>query len=347
MKFNKNIRINDSVISSESNTFIIAEAGVNHDGDIAKAKRMVDAAFLAGADAVKFQSFKTEKLILKDVAKAAYQKATGLKETQYSMLKKLEIDIAGMREIKSYCEKLGIIFITTPFDEYSLDELDELDLPAYKVASTDLTNIPFLARVSKKSKPIILSTGMSYLSEIEMALAVIYENNKDVILLQCSANYPIADNEANLAVINTFKRNFDVLVGYSDHTMGIGAAPFAIPMGAKLVEKHFTLDKNAVGPDHRASLSPDELVEFVKVVRRVDSYIGCEIKYPIFSELNTRATLQKSLVAGISIRAGESFTEENVTAKRCGGVGISPIYFRDVIGKTASRDFEVDEIIDL
>ncbi len=345
MNFNEIIKINDRLISSDSGTFVIAEAGVNHDGDIGKAKQMVDVAFLAGADAVKFQSFKTEKLILKNVAKAGYQQATGAFETQYSMLKKLEISIDGMREIRNYCDQKGIIFITTPFDEYSLDELDQLDLPVYKIASTDLTNMPFLEKVSKKSKPIILSTGMSYLSEVQMALEVIYQHNKDVILLQCSANYPIADDEANLAVINTFKKNFNILVGYSDHTMGIGAAPFAIPMGAKLVEKHFTLDKGLNGPDHRASLLPDELIQFVETVRRVDKYMGCEIKYPILSELNTRAALQKSLVAKTTIKPGELFSENNITSKRCGGAGISPVYFRDVVGKPSSRDFEIDEII--
>lgn len=346
MNFNKEIKFLDRVISKDSSTFIIAEAGVNHGGDINVAKRLIDVASNAGADAVKFQAFKTESLILKNIEKAPYQKeTTSSDETQYEMLKKLEVTIQQNLGLKEYCKEKGIIFLTTPFDEKSLDELDEVDLPAYKVASTDLTNLLFLKKIAKKGKPIFLSTGMSYLSEVAMALETIYEFNKDVVLLQCTANYPILDEEANLEIVNTYKKSFDVLLGYSDHSVGIGAAPFAIPMGAKVVEKHFTLDKTLEGPDHRASLSPEELKEFVAICRKVDKFMGSSIKKPNLSEVRTRASLQKSLVAQKEIKKGELFSEENLIAKRTGGEGISPIYYEELLGKKASKDFTVDEII--
>ena len=346
MTFNKVLKIQDKLISDETATFIIAEAGVNHGGDMNIAKQLIKLASEAGADAVKFQTFRAEHLILDSVEKAPYQqKTTDSKESQFDMLKKLEVSREQNLELKRYCEEKNIIFLTTPFDESSLDEIDELDLPAYKIASTDTTNLPFLKKVAQKGKPIFLSTGMTYLSEVQMALETIYEYNQDVVLLQCTANYPISDSEANLSVINTFKKTFDVLVGYSDHTVGTGAAAFAIPMGAKVVEKHFTIDKSLEGPDHRASLSPDELKEFVKIVRKVDAFMGSSIKKPNLSETETRASLQKCLVAQCVIQKGEIFSEENIIAKRTGGIGISPIYYQDLIGKVAQKVYTMDEII--
>jgi N,N'-diacetyllegionaminate synthase len=346
MNFNKRLNISGREISQNSPTFVIAEAGVNHGGDMSVAKKLIDIASNAGADAVKFQYFKTENIILSNVEKAPYQmKTTSVQESQFEMLKKLEVSIDQNKELKSYCESKNIIFLTTPFDEESLDNLDVLDLPAYKIASTDLTNLPYLEKVAKKRKPIFLSTGMSYLSEVKLALESIYPNNRDVVLLQCTANYPIKDNEANLNIINTFKENFDILVGYSDHTVGVGAAAFAIPMGAKVVEKHFTLDKTLKGPDHRASLSPEELKEFVETVRKVDSFMGTFVKMPTLSETNTRQSLQKYLVAGRNIKQGEEFTSDNILAKRTGGKGISPIFIKDVIGTRAKISYKKDEII--
>ncbi len=348
MKFNKNIIIGNKEILKESASFIIAEAGVNHGGDINIAKQLIDLASEAEADAVKFQTFKSEHLILDSVKKAPYQeKTTNSNESQIEMLKKLEVTKEQNLELKNYSEKKGIIFLTTPFDELSLDELDELNLPAYKIASTDITNLPFLKKVALKNKPIFLSTGMSFLSEVKMALETIYKYNKDVVLMQCTANYPIEDSEANLEVLNTFKNNFDILLGYSDHTQGVGAAAFAIPMGAKVVEKHFTLNKALEGPDHKASLSPDELKEFVRLVRKVDSFMGSGIKKPTLSETKTRVSLQKCLVAKLEIKKGEFFCENNIVAKRTGGIGISPIYFNEIVGKKAKEDFEKDEIISL
>ncbi|MDQ5920837.1 MAG: N-acetylneuraminate synthase [Pseudomonadota bacterium] len=346
MHFNKNLTIENKQINPSSSTFIIAEAGVNHCGDMHLAKELIDLAAKAGADAVKFQSFKTESLILAGVEKAPYQqKSTAAKESQFEMLKKLEISKIQNLELKNYAESKGIIFLTTPFDEDSLLETDELNLPAYKIASTDTTNLPFLQKIAQRGKPIFLSTGMSYFDEVCLALEVIYEYNKDVVLLQCTANYPIEDNEANLRVINTYKENFDILLGYSDHTRGIGAAPFAIPMGAKVVEKHFTLDKSLTGPDHGASLSPQELIDFVKLVRQVDQFMGSMVKQPNAAEIKTRASLQKCLVAKHDIPIGEVFTDKNVIAKRTGGRGISPIHYKKIFGKTSNAVYKKDDLI--
>jgi len=348
MKFNKKIVIQDFCLSDDNAVFIIAEAGVNHGGDINLAKRLVDIGKDAGVDAVKFQAFKTDELILSNVAKAPYQfQTTNSKESQRDMLKNLEISKANNKELKDYCEKKGIIFLTTPFDEVSLEELDDLDLSAYKISSTDLTNMPFLERVAKKGKPIILSTGMSYLAEVETALSTISKYCKDVVLLQCTANYPISDAEVNLSIIKAFKNYFNILVGFSDHTMGIGAAPYAVAVGAKVIEKHFTVDKKLVGPDHKASLSPDELIEFVKEIRKVEQYMGSAIKVPTMSELKTRMSLQKCIVAADNIRKGEAFSTRNMIAKRTGGKGISPLYYESIIGKIADKNYKKDDIIDI
>ena len=346
MKFNKNITIGNYKIGSGKPVFIIAEAGVNHNGELERAKALIDVAANSGADAVKFQAFKTENLILKNVEKAKYQMATtGKSESQFDMLKRLEITQDQNIELVNYCRKKDIIFLTTPFDEESLDELDTMDLPAYKVASTDATNLPFLKKIAKKGKPVFLSTGMCYLSEVKLALEQIHEFNQDVVLLQCSANYPIKDEDANLNVINTYKQEFDILVGYSDHSVGIGAAPYAVPMGAVVVEKHFTIDKSMEGPDHKASLSPSELKEFIQEIRRVESFLGGFEKTPTKDELKTRKALQKSLVALRNIKKGDFFTEHNIIAKRTGGKGISPINFKQLLGKKAIRDFSPNEII--
>ncbi len=346
MRFNKTIKIFNKEISKKSPTFVIAEAGVNHGGDMGTAKQLIDLAVDAKADAVKFQTFKTENLILSDIQKAPYQKiTTDTSETQFEMLKNLEVSRDQNLELKQYCIKKGIIFLTTPFDEESLDELDELDLPAYKVASTDTTNLLFLKKIAKKGKPIFLSTGMSYLFEVRLALETIYQYTKDVVLLQCTANYPIQDNEANLEVINTYRDNFDILLGYSDHSVGVGAAPFAIPMGAKVIEKHFTLNKISKGPDHAASLSPEELIDFIRTVRKVDKYMGSSIKKPSLSEIKTRSALQKCMVASQDIKKGSIFSENNTVAKRTGGIGISPINYEYIIGKLSDKNYKKDEVI--
>jgi N,N'-diacetyllegionaminate synthase len=346
MEFNKSIQVGNRQISSNDPVFIIAEAGVNHNGDINIAKKLIDIASDAGADAVKFQAFKTENLILKDVEKANYQlKTTGIAESQFEMLKRLEITKEQNFLLMNYCRSKGIIFLTTPFDEESLEELNELDLPAYKVASTDTTNLLFLKKIAGKGKPIFLSTGMSYLSEVESALKTISQLNKNVILLQCTANYPIKDEEVNLNVISTYKDKFNILVGYSDHSVGIGAGPYSIPLGVVVIEKHFTYEKNAVGPDHMASLTPEELKLFVSEIKKVEKYMGTSVKSPTHDELNTRPILQKSLVALHFIKKGEVITEQNIIAKRTGGKGVLAVNCYQIIGKKAAQDYQPNDII--
>ena len=346
MHFNMKIKVGPFEISRNSKTFIIAEAGVNHGGDMSAARELIDLAHEAGADAVKFQAFKTGPLSLRDVKKTAYQlRTTDSGESQFEMLRRLEVTKEQNAGLKDYCRKKPIIFLTTPFDEFSLDSLDDLDLPAYKVSSTDLTNLPFLKKVAKKGKPVILSSGMSYLKEVKSALEEIYPFNKDVVLLQCTANYPADDEEANLNVINTFKNDFEILVGYSDHTVGIGAAPYAVAMGAKVIEKHFTLSKKLNGPDHKASLSPQELKRCIKEIKKVERLLGTSIKKPTLSEEKTRNYLQKCLVASREIKKGDIFDRDNITGKRTGGIGISPIHYKDILGKRAKRTFLEDEVI--
>lgn len=346
MNFEQNIEIDQKLVSESSRTFIVAEAGVNHNGDMDIAREMIDVAVKAGVDAVKFQTFKAEDLILENIEKAPYQKVTtGCEETQYSMLKRLEVSKEQNKELMDYCKKKGIIFLSTPFEKRSLDELDELGVPAFKVAATDLTNIQFLRQVAEKQKPIILSAGMCYLEEVQKALEAIYPINRQVVLLQCTANYPIQDTEANINVIRTFKEQFNILVGYSDHSEGVGASPYAVALGAKVIEKHFTLDKTMKGPDHRASVSPEELRQLVTEIRRVEKYLGDGKKMPSCSEQMTRKSLQKCLVAARPISAGEKFSNENIVAKRTNGVGISALYVDDVVGKTAQREYKEDEII--
>lgn len=347
MNFNKQIQIGDIVVSESSPTFIIAEAGVNHGGNIEVAKQLVDVAKYVGAHAVKFQAFRTENLILSKVEKAPYQKnTTDRAESQFEMLKKLELRKSHYVELKDYCTSKDIIFLITPFDEGSLEELEEIGVLAYKVASTDTTNLPFLKKIAKTKKPVILSTGMCYMDEVSAALEEIYTYNKDVILLQCTANYPIKDNEANLNVIHTYKQSFDIIVGYSDHSVGLGASPYAVALGAKVVEKHFTLDKLSEGPDHLASLDPKELKQFVEEVKRVEDFVSDDgIKKPAACEIQTRFSLQKCLVAAKKINKGEILEEDSLVAKRTGGKGISPIRYKELVGTKAIKDFQLDEII--
>ena len=347
MNFNRSIKISNKEISDTSPVFIITEAGVNHNGNMKLAKQLIDIAAEANADAVKFQTFKTGNIILEHVEKAPYQKkTTGQSESQYEMLKKLEVTKSQNEELMKYCQEKGILFLSTPFDEESLTELVDINIPAIKVASTDLTNLPFLKKIAMTGKPIFLSTGMSFLSEVQMALEEIYSNNSNVVLLQCTANYPIEDIEANLNVLKTYQKMFDIIVGYSDHSVGIGASPFAVPMGAKVVEKHFTLNTSDKGPDHKTSLNPSELKEYVRIIRQVEVYLGDYIKKPSIAELKTRKSLQKNLVAACDIDKGEILTTEKITAKRTGGVGISPIYFNDILGEKASKNYIKNDIID-
>lgn len=320
---------------------------MNHQGDLNIAKQLIDLAVDSGADAVKFQAFRPENLVTSDVSKADYQqRSTDKAESQLEMLKKLELSREDYASLKAYCEERGILFLITPFDEESLVEISELGVDAFKVASTDLTNLPFLKKIAAVGKPIILSTGMAYLEEVSKALEEISELNKDVILLQCTSCYPLRNEEVNLKVINTYKEKFNILIGYSDHSVGLGAAPYSIPMGAKVIEKHFTFDKNAPGPDHRASLSPQELKDFVETIRNVEVFMGSSVKAPTAEEADTRKALAKCFVARKQIKRGERFGDENIVAKRTGGRGISPISYPELYRLTASKDYNPNEVIE-
>lgn len=348
MIFNKKIKIGEFEISNSSRTFVIAEAGVNHCGKIDIARKLIDAAVWSGADAVKFQAFRAEFLLLKNVAKASYQlRTTDSAETQFDMLRRLEFTKRQFKALKEYCVKRNILFLVTPFDDYSLELLAGFDLCAYKIASTDITNLPFLNKVARKNKPIILSTGMSLNKEVGMALKEIGVFNKNIIVLHCTSDYPVKDNELNLNVIPAFKRHFKVLVGYSDHSAGIGAAPYAVALGAKVIEKHLTLDSKFQGPDHRASLEPSVFKKLITEIRKVECYLGAGNKNLTLAEFNTRRILQKSLVALRTIKRGEVFNESNVTAKRAGGLGLSPIYYKEIFGRAALKRFEKNEVISI
>jgi len=298
-------KIGDELIGEEEPCFIIAEAGVNHNGSVELAKKLIDAAKDAGADAVKFQTFKAESVVVKDAQKAEYQKETTGEGSQYVMIKKLELAEEDFRELADYAEKKDIMFLSSPFDKDSVDLLHELDVPAFKVGSGEITNLPLLRYIAKKGKPIILSTGMSTLGEIEEALDVIRsEGVEDIILLHCVSNYPARIEDVNLRAMGTLKQAFKLPVGFSDHTLGITAPIAAVALGACVIEKHFTLDRNLPGPDHRASLEPDELKEMVKAIREVEKALGNGIKKPTKEEEKIKKVAGRSIVAKVDISKG-------------------------------------------
>lgn len=330
----KSFSIGNRKFGSDYPCFIIAEAGVNHNGSLEIAKRLIDTAVEAEVDAVKFQTFKTEDVILTDIEKAPYQKGTtNATESQTEMLKKLETDEGFHVSLVEYCTEKNIIFLSTPYGEESLNLLMELDVPAIKIASTDTTNLLFLEQVGKKEKPVILSTGMCSLAEIEKAYRCLRENGcEQLALLKCTSNYPTDISEVNLRAMKTLENCFDAVIGFSDHTEGIGASPYAVAMGAKIVEKHFTLDKNMEGPDHQASLSPDELILWVEEIRKVEQMLGSREVFPTKSEKETKKALQKCLVSNVDVRKGDTITRRNIAAKRTGGKGISALEFYNVQG---------------
>lgn len=345
-EFSSLIKIGSKKIGERNPTYIIAEAGVNHNGDIQLAYQLIDAAVEAGADAVKFQLFNTDYLIKQNVAKAAYQvDADADGDSQYDMLKKLEISDKDCQSLCDYAKKKDIDFLVTPFDEPSLDVLKAMNLAALKVSSTDLTNLPFVTKAAEAGVPLILSTGMSELSEVHNAVNAVKGINTDLILLQCTSSYPAPENELNLRVIQQYADEFGVLAGYSDHSEGIGASPFAVAAGARLIEKHFTLDKSLPGPDHKASLSPQELSAFVHEIRRVDIMLGSAVKSVELCERENRLSLQKSLVAARSIRAGERFDFDNIVAKRTGGEGLPANFAIKFYGAVAKQDFAEGDLI--
>jgi len=355
-------------------TYIIAEAGVNHNGSIELAIELIDVACEAGADAVKFQSFKSENLVSKSALKAEYQRRTTDKnESQFDMIKRLELDVDSHLKLQKYCTERGIEFLSTPFDNESLDLLaNNMDLSLIKISSGDLTNAPLLYEAARTDKPVILSTGMSTLADIEQALGVLAMGyvNTDVLpsreairnafisqqgqqllrqkvsLLHCTTEYPAPFLEVNLRAMDTLRASFGLPVGFSDHTQGIAVPVAAVARGATIIEKHFTLDRDFPGPDHKASLMPDELKLMIQAIRQVEVSLGSGIKLVSESEFKNINVARKSLVALMNIRKGEIFTFENLGVKRPGG-GIEPIDYWEVLGQVANKDYLVDEFISL
>ncbi|KDR94764.1 N-acetylneuraminate synthase [Peptoclostridium litorale DSM 5388] len=327
-------------------TFIIAEAGVNHNGNLEIAKKLVDVACVAGVDAVKFQTFKAENLVLKNAQKADYQKkATDCKESQFEMIKKLELNCKVHEELIDYCKSKGIEFLSSPFDLESIDLLEKLGIEIFKIPSGEITNLPYLRKIGKIQKKVILSAGMSTLGEVEKALNILRGNGTDdIAVLHCNTEYPTPMEDVNLRAMNTIKDAFKVKVGYSDHTLGIEVPIAAVAMGAEIIEKHFTLDKVMEGPDHKASLNPKELNDMVKAIRNIEKALGDGIKKPSKSELNNISIARKSIVTSCKIKKGEMFTEGNLTVKRP-GYGVSPMKWDDVIGKIATSDYDEDEMV--
>lgn len=327
---------------------IIAEAGVNHNGSLAMAKQLAGVAKAAGADIVKFQTAKPELVISRFAEKAEYQKAeTGEAESQLEMCKRIHLTFDEHAQLKEYCDSIGIAYLSTPFDLDSIDFLQQLGTPMWKVPSGEITNLPYLEKIAATKKPVILSTGMSMISEIEDALTILEDGGAGPItLLHCNTEYPTPIEDANLLAMQDLREQFGLPVGYSDHTAGIEADIAAAALGAVVIEKHFTLDKALPGPDHKASLSPEELTAMVAAVRKTELALGDGRKHVTESEAKNKPIARKSILAKRDIKKGETFTPENLTVKRPGD-GISPMRWYDVLGKTAKRDFAEDDKIEL
>lgn len=326
--------------------FIIAEAGVNHNGDMETAKKLIDAASDAEADAIKFQTFKAENLVCKTAKKAEYQlKTTNQSETQYEMLKKLELTEQMHKELMEYCDKKKIMFLSTPFDIESIRLLSELGMQLFKIPSGEITNLPHLREIARQQKRVILSTGMSSMNEVKAAVEVIKRNGTDnITLLHCNTQYPTPVSDVNLLAMVKMQEELGLPVGYSDHTQGIEIPIAAAALGAAVIEKHFTLDKNMEGPDHKASLEPQELKQMVAGIRRTELALGDGRKQASPSEQGNITVARKSIVAAKPVKKGEYFTEENLTVKRP-GTGISPMQWDKILGTAADRNYEVDEMI--
>lgn len=329
---------------------VIAEAGVNHNGDIGLAFKLVDAAARAGADMVKFQTFRAQNLVTRGARKAEYQeRQTGTEESQLDMLRRLELDEHAHRRLLAHCQKRGIGFLSTGFDTQSVDLLLELGVDWLKIPSGDITNLPYLRHIGGAGKQVILSTGMADLDETERAIEALEAAGTPrtgITVLHCTTEYPAPMVSVNLRAMLTLRDTFGVRVGYSDHTQGIEVAVAAVALGACLIEKHFTIDRGLPGPDHQASLEPEELTALVSSIRNVEVALGDGVKRASEVEVGNRAVARKSLVALRPIRRGECFSADNVMAKRP-GTGLSPMRWDEVMGRTAPRDFEVDEMIEL
>jgi N,N'-diacetyllegionaminate synthase len=327
--------------------FVIAEAGVNHNGELDKALDLVDAACAAGADAVKFQSFTAKRSITRDAPKAEYQVRAGVVESQYEMVLRLELSPEAHRNLMDHCRNRGILFLSTPFDEQSADMLAELGVAAFKVASGELTNLPLIVHLARKKKPLIISTGMASMSEVETAVrAVESTGNEEMILLHCVSNYPANPTDVNLRAMETMKQGLGKPVGYSDHTAGIEVALAAVALGACVIEKHLTLDRNLPGPDHRASLEPTEFARMVEGIRIVETALGSGRKEPAASEANTAAVARKSLVAAQNIAAGTELTEEMIAIMRP-GTGLPPAMRPQLLGRVARTNIPAGTLLAL
>lgn len=333
-----------------SRIFIIAEAGVNHNGSLDTARAMIDAATEAGADAVKFQTFKADRIASSWAPKAAYQKRTSSpQETQAQMLKRLELAPQDFEDLFGHCQTRKVAFLSSVFDRESVDVLARIGLSTWKIPSGEITNLPLLRQVGARREKVILSTGMSCLGEIEAALGILTAagtSRQNIVVLHCHTEYPTPYADTNLLAMCAIRDAFKIAVGYSDHTCGWEIPVAAVALGAHVIEKHFTLDRNMPGPDHHASLEPHELQAMVQAIRHVEQALGDGIKQPTETELKNRTIVRKSIVAAQSIRRGEFFTEENVTTKRP-GTGLSPMMWDSVIGKTADKNFGQDEVISL
>ncbi len=342
----KKIEISNKLVGDEQPIFIVAEIGVNHNGDVKLAKKLIDVARDAGADAVKFQAFKTERVVTKYAEKANYQKeTTGLDESQYRMIRRLELEDKEFKKLFNYAEKNSIIFLSSAFDNESVDLLDDLGVPAFKVASGEIIDLPLLKYIAEKKRPIILSTGMSTLNEIGDALEVIREKGvEDVILLHCVTSYPAKIEDANLRVMETLRHKFKLPVGFSDHTLGITVPISAAALGAVLIEKHFTLDRTLPGPDHRSSLEPDELEDMIRSIRDVEKALGDGTKKPTDDEERIKKVIRRSIVAKVTIPRGTIITEDMLDLKRP-GVGIEPKNLNQVVGRRAKKNVKPDELI--
>jgi len=329
--------------------FIIAEAGVNHNGSIELAKKLIDVASESGADAVKFQTFKATNLVSKNAQKAQYQKENmnDGDDSQFNMLKKLELDLDTHKRLISYCNQKKIIFLSTPFDNDSIELLNDLGLEIFKIPSGEITNLPYLRHIGKLDKKVVLSTGMADIGEIEDALDVLLEagtKKENITVLHANTMYPTPMEDVNLRAMKTIGDTFDIDFGYSDHTLGIEVDIAAVALGACCIEKHFTLDKTMEGPDHKASLEPDELKAMVKAIRNIELALGSSIKKPSKSETPNKEVARKSIVAKVNIKKDDILSEKNITLKRPGN-GINPMRWDEIIGSVAPKDYKEDEII--
>jgi N,N'-diacetyllegionaminate synthase len=334
----------------QDKVFLIGEAGVNHNGDVDNARRLIDTAADACCDAVKFQTFKADRLVTRDAAMAQYQqKNTGRAESQYDMLKRLELSEEAHHVLALHARDRGILMFSTAFDLSSVEFLAGMDLPLWKIPSGEITNYPYLARIAGLGRSIILSTGMATLGEVEAALQVLLDHGSmrdSICILHCNTEYPTPYADVNLRAMVTMGTALATAFGYSDHTMGTEIPVAAVALGARVIEKHFTLDRSQEGPDHRASLEPAELVQMVRMVRNVEDALGDGIKRPSASELKNRPIARKSIVAACAIASGELFSEGNLTVKRP-GTGLSPMRWHEVLGRRASRDYQPDQPIEL